>query len=232
MELNPIIAIGDIHGCLLSLKALLRKLDLAAKPTLVFLGDYVDRGPDSKGVIDFLLDLDTMHDCVFLKGNHEVMMLDYLIGENMFESWQFNGGNQTLQSYPNGKDSIPSSHVQFLWSCDYVYETHEYVFVHGGLKPELSISENLTLLQKSDVVWERSHLSEEAIAAGHPNWEKTVVCGHTPQRAPLLLKKLICIDTGCVYHSVRPELGKLTAIELPSRKITQVENQERLSSCF
>ncbi|ACF13027.1 metallophosphoesterase [Chloroherpeton thalassium ATCC 35110] len=222
-----IIAIGDIHGCILSLKALIQKLDLSEKPQLVFLGDYVDRGPNSKGVIDFLIELNDSYPCVFLKGNHEVMMQDYLIGDCIFDNWKYNGGTETLASYQeNGHLSIPSSHLKFLAQCRYTYETDDYVFVHGGLKPEFSIRENLENGSNESMVWERTHLSKEAISTEHPNWEKTVICGHTPQHSPLLLKRLICIDTGCVYYSTRPGFGRLTAIELPSRKITQVENQD------
>lgn len=217
------IAIGDIHGCLNTLKALLDSIPLSKNDHLVFLGDYVDRGPYSKEVIDFLIELHGTHTCTFLMGNHELLMLDYL-DFNVSEPWASNGGEATLKSYSNsGLHRIPSEHVDFLKQCPIYLETENYFFVHGGISPYKSISENINSKPAKDFVWERSHLHHSTLSISHEKWEKTVVCGHTPQPEPLLMPKLICIDTGCVYIH-RKGFGKLTAISLPSRHLIQKEN--------
>ncbi|MCS7014102.1 MAG: metallophosphoesterase family protein [Chloroherpetonaceae bacterium] len=218
------IAIGDIHGCLQPLQALLDKLSPASDEILVFLGDYIDRGPDSKGVIDYLLELREKHPCVFLMGNHEFMMLEYLdFGREA--GWSLNGGQSTLDSYTvDGQVQIPDSHIEFLHRCVYYYDTDQYFFVHGGLKPTRSIADNLKLLSPLDLLWEREHLSPHHLFYEDYAWEKTVVCGHTPRPEPILKEKLISIDTGCVYN-YSPELGRLTAIRLPSLQLTQVDNR-------
>jgi serine/threonine protein phosphatase 1 len=220
------VAIGDIHGCLSPLQTLLDKLAPNSDETLVFLGDYIDRGPDSKGVIDYLLVLKETHPCVFLMGNHEFMMLEYLdFGRE--EGWAMNGGKSTLASYMlHDEIHIPESHIDFLHNLVYYYDTEKYFFVHGGLKPTRSIVENLKLLSPMDFVWERDHLNPHHLFYEDYAWEKTVVCGHTPRPEPILKDKLISIDTGCVYN-YSPELGRLTAIRLPSLEIVQVDNRSQ-----
>jgi len=107
-----LIAIGDIHGCAKSLDALLERLELSDDDHLLFVGDYIDRGPDSKGVIDRLLDLREEYECTFLRGNHESLMLGYL-NAGAFNLWRVNGGIATLQSYmKNGQPDveIPEAH--------------------------------------------------------------------------------------------------------------------------
>ncbi|NTW48353.1 MAG: serine/threonine protein phosphatase [Chlorobiales bacterium] len=225
-ENKEYIAIGDIHGCLDQLQELVEeKLAPTKNQTLVFLGDYIDRGPNSKGVVEYLIQLRDRYNCVFLMGNHEIMMLEYLsFGSS--NAWSLNGGDATLASYsPNGILEIPDSHIDFISSCPYYYDTPNFFFVHAGLKPYFTIEDNLSKFSPHDLTWERDHLAKEHIETQDYVWEKTVVCGHTPQSSPLILNKLICIDTGCVY-SKSSNLGKLTAIRLPSYEIVQVKNQQ------
>jgi serine/threonine protein phosphatase 1 len=222
---GDLIAIGDIHGCAATLKDLIAALRPTDNDRLVFLGDYIDRGPDSKSVIDYLLELNAAHDCIFLMGNHELMMLDAIsFGDT---NWSHNGCEPTLESYLNerGQVHIPQSHLDFLESCFYYYDTPEFFFVHGGLRPSLTIEENLSIAHAQDFVWERKHLGEAWMNAQRHAWTKTVVCGHTPQPRPLITEKVICIDTGCVYD-FKPNMGKLTAIRLPSKHIVQMANHE------
>lgn len=219
------IAIGDIHGCLSPLQRLIKMLNPKPSDTLVFLGDYVDRGLNAKGVIDYLIELNKTHTCVFLLGNHEVLMLDYLAGLLTISDWERNGGIATLNSYThNGAVHIPDSHLDFLKACLPYYDTPDYFFVHGGLKPFRTIEENLHKMTKLELVWERSHLDDAVVNAEDYKWEKTVVCGHTPIPNPIVLEKLIAIDTGCVYNQ-HSRLGRLTAISLPERSLTQIDNR-------
>jgi serine/threonine protein phosphatase 1 len=217
-----LIAIGDIHGCANSLDALLDKLGPTSDDHLLFVGDYIDRGPDSKDVIDQLLDLREDVDCTFLRGNHESLMLGYL-DSGAFNLWRVNGGISTLQSYVRSGESdidIPEPHATFVRETELYHETDDFFFVHAGLKADLSIEENLEADDESVFLWERDHLD----ASSHA-WEKPVVCGHTPRPEPVNEEKLLMIDTGCVYH-MQPGMGTLTAVRLPEREFVSVEHQD------
>lgn len=215
-----LIAIGDVHGCAHSMDALLEDLEPNAEDHLVFVGDYVDRGPNSSGVINRLFDLVGQTRCTFLRGNHEALMLDYLDGGD-FDLWRMNGGVETLESYRvgNGNIEIPERHVDFLRETKLFHEEEDFFFVHAGLRPDLTIRENVEMRDERVFLWERAHLHAEAVA-----WEKPVVCGHTPHPAPVNEEKLIMIDTGCVYHQ-HPGMGRLTAVRLPEREFISVPYQ-------
>ena len=232
-----LIAIGDIHGCPATLDALLDRLAPGSDDHLVFIGDYIDRGPDSKAVIDRLLVLrdEEPPACTFLRGNHEALMLDYLAGGSNGDGsngdgrskvqatqalrlWQQNGGGTTLRSYANEQTArLPEAHVAFVQATDLYYETPDFFFVHAGLDPRRTVRESVEQESERTLLWTRDHFQAPEVA-----WEKPVVCGHTPQRQPIDREKLIAIDTGCVYHR-RPGLGRLTAVHLPERKFVSVE---------
>lgn len=209
-------AVGDIHGCRKTLQTLIESLPLNNNSVLIFLGDYIDRGPDTKGVIDYLIQLKTKYECHFLIGNHEQLLLDYIQHDD-FKNWLPNGAIKTMESYgfKNGYFDLPENHLLFLKSCHYYIDSPDFLFVHGGVRPEQSIRENISRFSKFDMLWERDHLKAEKL-----NWEKTVVCGHTPRQFPLIKEKLISIDTGCVYKDSMG-MGNLTAVQLPSAKIFQ-----------
>lgn len=222
-EKNRIIAIGDIHGCHDTLLSLIEKTGLQPTDQLLFLGDYIDRGPRSKEVIDTLIELQRRYACFFLMGNHELMYLDYLDTRNPV-SWFYNGGQATLRSYgsDNGLD-LPEEHITFMKNCLPFLETENYFFTHGGLDPELSISDNIRYYKPEEFCWQRVHMRNSFLESRNYKWEKTLVCAHTPVPNPILLDRLIAIDTGCVYRE-NPLLGKLTAVTLPNREIIQTEN--------
>jgi len=224
-EHQRIIAIGDIHGCLFSLKKLIELVRPQPGEQLVFLGDLIDRGDHSKEVVDYLIELSFSYSCHFLMGNHELMFLDYLENRNSGE-WLSNGGDATLKSYttPAGFD-VPQEHLEFFRSCKYFIETEHFFFTHGGLDPELSIKDNLRYYKPSDFCWQRMHMQLDFRETQRYRWRKTVVCAHTVVALPVLLDQLIAIDTGCVYNT-NPLYGKLTAIVLPERRIVQTKNIE------
>ena len=220
----PLYAIGDIHGCAVTLDRLLDRLALTPDDHVVFIGDYTDRGPDSKGVIDRLMAMEAAAAegigprCTFLRGNHDQMMLDYVDGlPDAFELWRINGGLATLASYMNeGAYQIPPEHVAFLRRTELTLETDDFVFVHAGLDPKRTIAENLAQPDSRVILWTRAHLDADL-----KRWEKTVVCGHTPQPVPLNRPLLLDIDTGAVYHHL-PGYGRLTAVRLPERTFIEV----------
>lgn len=213
-----LIAIGDIHGCARTLEVLLRRLAPTPDDHLVFIGDYIDRGPNSKGVIDQLLLLERQVQCTFLRGNHEALMLDYM-DNGHFDLWRVNGGIATLNSYPHeaNRFSIPGSHIAFIRRTKPYHDEPGFFFVHAGLLPDRPIRQNLIECDERVFLWERSHLQAEKVA-----WEKPVVCGHTPVQEPTNKEYLINIDTGCVYN-MHPGLGKLTAVRLPEREFVMVD---------
>jgi len=210
-----ILAIGDIHGCRDLLMRLLDRLGIDPRAdTLIFVGDYLDRGPDAREVIETLLRLrQTGVNAICLKGNHESMFLNYYLEGRDEALFLINGGQRTLDSYGislaearQGK-GLPEEHLRFLTSLPLSHETDEYFFVHGGLRPGVPIADQ----SPEDLLWIRHEFIDT-------DWDfgLTVVFGHTPLAEPLLEKNKIGIDTGAVYG------GRLTCIELPSRRITQV----------
>ncbi|MDA1027822.1 MAG: metallophosphoesterase family protein [Bacteroidetes bacterium] len=212
-----LIAIGDIHGCALTLDALLRELDPTPDDHLVFIGDYMDRGPDSKGVIERLILLKDKFQCTFLRGNHEELMLNFL-DHGEYDLWAVNGGISTQQSYGIFGEgaTIPEDHVAFVRATQFYLETEDFFFVHAGLHPGKTIAQNVAEGNVQVFLWERSHLQAEKLA-----WEKTVVCGHTPISAPLNTELLINIDTGCCFYT-HAHLGRLTAVRLPEREFVSI----------
>ncbi len=211
--MERIFAVGDIHGCFDKLVSLMGIIDVDLKEeTLVFIGDYIDRGPQSKEVVDYLIDLaEGGNRVVFLKGNHELMLQNYLSGEDKL-SFLYNGGEATLSSYMKGAgrgeaNLIPPRHLEFFDKLRIYFETDLYVFVHGGLKPNVSLEHQ----DEWDMLWIRDEFIYSDFDFG-----KRVIFGHTPFRQPLILDNKIGIDTGAVYGN------KLTCVELPAMKFFSV----------
>ncbi len=216
MSESKYIAIGDIHGCFHSMKALLEKLEPFYDRQFVFVGDYIDRGPGSKQVVDYLLEFRERVDCVFLRGNHEQMLLDAL-HHNKKDLWFMNGGRATIESYESeGREmKLPDSHKEFYENTRLYYDTENYFFVHAGLSPARTIADSIEDENEvQEFLWERSHLN-----AFETPWEKTVVFGHTPRPKPIQKENMIGIDTGCVFDRVG--YGKLTAVKLPEEEFLQ-----------
>lgn len=182
------LAIGDIHGSLTALTALGEFVGFTADDTIVTIGDYVDRGPDSKGVIDYLISLQQSHRLVALKGNHEVMMENARGSEQELYFWLLNGGEATLDSFEaTGLHQVPAKYWKFIDSCLRYHETDHHILVHAGLDPDVALKKQTDEF----LFWHRIHDTEAHISG------KTLVCGHTPQKngLPLVLDHAICIDT-------------------------------------
>ena len=203
-----LLAVGDIHGCRELLLQLLQEVAPGAEDRLIFLGDYIDRGPDAKGVIELLLKLqERWPQTVALRGNHEQMFLDYLAGG---DPWLFlaNGGEATLTSYESaGGAEIPAAHRAFLERLPSRYDCDEFVFVHAGLRPGIPLEAQ----REEDLLWIRGDFLDTDY-----DWGKTIVFGHTPQLRPLLTPTRIGLDTGAVYGR------QLTCCEVRSRRCWQV----------
>jgi serine/threonine protein phosphatase 1 len=204
------IAIGDIHGCRASLEALADHAGFAEGDTIVTLGDYVDRGPDSRGVIDFLLKLRKRVTVVSLMGNHEIMMLAARQSSDAFLTWMMAevGGEETMASY--GAESlgdIPAAHWEFIEAGLPFHEIETHFFVHASAAPEVALPDQMERV----LYWQR-FLNPPP----HQNG-KVMVCGHTSQQSgrPVNLGHAVCIDTW-VYGD-----GWLTALEVGSGRYWQ-----------
>lgn len=206
-----IFAIGDIHGCAAKLELLLNRLPFDREyDTLVFLGDYLDRGPDAKKVLDQLCQLraDGVR-VVPLKGNHEYLLLEYhrSADQALLPYLRRLGLENTLESYGGASlaelaalSFMPREHREFLASLLPFWQTEEYIFVHAGLRPGQPLAEQ----DISDLCEVREpFLSEER------DYGRRVIFGHTPFATPLLTPFRTGIDTGAVYGNL------LTAVELP-----------------
>lgn len=188
------LAIGDIHGCLRSLDALLGAVKLQANDLIVTLGDYVDRGPDSLGVMNRLIRLSKTHRLIALRGNHEQMMMEARESAGQLAVWREYGGDAALKSYDVLEDGgnladVPDEHWDFLDSyCRDWFETEKHLFVHAGVYPDLPMAEQPVYILRWEV------FSEPAAHESGKVW----ICGHTPQREgwPRSVGHAICIDTG------------------------------------
>jgi serine/threonine protein phosphatase 1 len=214
--------VGDIHGRADLLAQVLARIDadLAEYPTPraveVFLGDYVDRGPHSRQVIDLLLERGRLRDAVFLKGNHETFVFDFLRNPDSLEVWRQYGGFETLLSYglspPIKADTgerkelatafdylLPSAHRNFLASLKPSFMCGDFFFAHAGVKPGTPLERQ----REEDLLWIRDDflLCED-------DFGKFVVHGHTPVREPEIRHNRLNIDTGAFAT------GRLTCLIL------------------
>jgi serine/threonine protein phosphatase 1 len=213
--MKKLFAIGDIHGCASKLSNILDKIRIDTEhDTLVFIGDYIDRGPDSREVIDIVLDVKRrMTNVVCLIGNHEHMLINYYLHGTGEEMFFMNGGDITAHDYGLKRTdqhvnmNIPDEHLDFYRSLLPYYETDQFIFVHAGLRPGIPLSGQ----HMDDIIWIRNEFIDSTY-----NFGKKVVFGHTPLAKPLIELNKIGIDTGAVYG------GKLTCIELMEMRIEQI----------
>ncbi len=219
---NRIYVIGDIHGCPEEPSILIDFLEneekVAYDDLIVFLGDYIDRGPSSKEVIDLMLEVRSKFPRTrFLKGNHEDMLLDFLgYGGRLGQAFLYNGGLETIQSYgisvfsppEEMTDALPPDHFRFLRELESIVAINNFICVHAGLNPLRDINAQ----NDSDVLWIR----EEFIGNPH-SFRKTIIFGHTPHQELLVhLPYKVGLDTGLVFGN------KLTCLELTSGNVFQV----------
>ena len=211
---SRILAVGDVHGCAFALETLLRAARPARDELLVFLGDYVDRGPDSSGVLNRVVRLSETHRVVALRGNHEQMMMRARDGGGELALWLSCGGEATLTSYCPFDDhgtiaDVPDEHWEFLdQRCVDWYETGRHFFVHGGVVPHLPLNRQPSLVLRWQTFTDvRPHQSG-----------KVMVCGHTPQRGgvPGNLGHAVCIDTHAFADG-----GWLTCLDVVSGEYWQ-----------
>ncbi|MEO8496749.1 MAG: metallophosphoesterase family protein [Planctomycetota bacterium] len=210
------IAIGDIHGCDKALAALIDAIDPTEDDVIVPLGDYVDRGPDSRAVIDQMIRLVDRCQLIPLLGNHEAMMLEAIESPAVREMWCRVGGSTTVESYGGALENIPFDHLVFLRGLNRYYETDTHLFVHANYDASLSLDQQPDRL----LLWEHVvHTLPDRHCSG-----KTAIVGHTPQGSGEILDLgyLLCIDTYCFGG------GWLTALDVESGRVWQANRNGEL----
>lgn len=183
-----LLAIGDIHGSFASLEALVRAAGIGPRDRIVTLGDYVDRGPRTREVLDWLMAGEAAGQIIPLKGNHEIMMLDSRMGGHYLRQWLACGGHQVLDSFEaNALDDIPARYWEFLERTRPWHEEGDFFFVHANALPDLPFAEQPDYMLYWEFIGEpRPHRSG-----------KTMICGHSSQKSglPLTFPHAVCIDT-------------------------------------
>jgi serine/threonine protein phosphatase 1 len=192
LTLHPItmrlFAIGDIHGCASALRCLDRELKFGDSDTVVTLGDYVDRGPDSRAVIEHLLELRSRCRLVTLRGNHEVMMLRARDDRSFLPKWLTYGGAEALDSYGAATFAdIPDAHWDFIESTVFYHEEEQDFFVHANVVPDLPLMQQ----PEKTLLWAHFGVPRPHVSG------RRMLCGHTAQKSgrPLNYGHAVCLDT-------------------------------------
>lgn len=216
LEEQKTYVIGDIHGCDQLLEKLLQEIAWdPATQRLIFLGDYIDRGPNPKRVVDLILDLSKQGTVDCLMGNHEGLFIHFLSTGDPHPSLS-TGGETTFQSYEIDRNMesreqvlslLPPAHLEFYRTLRLFIELEDYVIVHAGLRPGVPLEKQTP----EDLIWIR-----EPFLHSDYDFGKIVVFGHTPFRQPLIMENKIGLDTGAVYGN------RLTCLELPGRSLFSV----------
>lgn len=217
--MSRLIAIGDIHGMADPLRKLIDKIIPTSQDNIVCLGDYINRGPDSKGVLDTLLELDKTCKVNFILGNHEEYLLAATTSRDAFRQWLKFGGDVALRSWgitppftamsPFDYRQLPADHLRLLAALQQFHETDGHIFVHAGLLARIPMHQQ----SSEDLRW-RTPVEGLRHCSG-----KIVVCGHSPHPYAVRVGGLWHVDTGA---GVRRD-GKLSAVDVLTGKIWMVD---------
>jgi serine/threonine protein phosphatase 1 len=218
--MERIFAIGDIHGCSKTFEKMLFEIINIQKTDQIYcIGDYIDRGKNSKEVIDLILRLrEEQYQIFTLRGNHEQMLLDAMYEEEALDVWIKNGGAKTIKSFGIGSlEDLPKKYASFFKETQLFIETEKYIFVHAGL----NFNRKNIFEDKEAMLWEKDFWDQQPALKN-----KLLIHGHTPKSLNVILNQkgnCINIDGGCVYSHLRL-LGKLVAIDLNENKFLWTEN--------
>ncbi|MFP4526909.1 MAG: metallophosphoesterase family protein [Candidatus Kapaibacterium sp.] len=217
--------IGDIHGCSNTFSNMLNnKLQITPDDDIYLLGDYIDRGPDSRGVVERIVELiDAGYNIYPIMGNHEQMLIDSLESEHNFWNWMMNGAKTTLASFEATKaEELAPRYLEFFRNLKYFYKTDDFIIVHGGL----NFDAEDPLSDKHAMVWLRNDRVEPDKIGG-----RRMIVGHTPRPLEHIRRTLsenkIMLDGGCVYYGLHQGLGKLCALEINSMELFVNQNMDQ-----
>ena len=222
------LVIGDIHGGLRALRQLIDRASVSSGDTLVFLGDYVDSWSESPQVLDFLIYLDTKHTCIFMRGNHDDLLLEWLCGKDN-DLWFQHGGESTIIAYSKLTDEDRDRHVAFLSRLRTFYiDDENRLFVHAGFTNQHGIEKEYfpRMVFWDRTLWEMALAMDRNLKEGDENYPrrlthyKEIYIGHTPttksnQTTPLNIANIWNIDTGAAFY------GPLTCIDADSKEFWQ-----------
>ncbi len=227
--MNKTFVIGDIHGGLKALKQVLERANITQNDTLIFLGDYVDGWSESPQVLDFLLDIEQKQKCVFIKGNHDDLLLNYLKTKTYHEEWFVHGGKSTVEAYENLSESTIQRHILFLEQLqDYYLDAENRLFIHAGFTNIKGIEHEFfkPLFYWDRTLWEMVLALDERLDSNHlfyPNRLKLyheIYIGHTPTTKiettkPFNKANVWNIDTGAAFK------GKLSLLNIQTKEFWQ-----------
>lgn len=226
------IVVGDIHGCFLTLRTLLRdKIRITTEDEIYLLGDYIDRGPRSRQVLEYLIELKWQGFHVFpIKGNHEQLLLNALEDESFMHAWYNNGAEDTLKSFEipeelmfdyDAFNLIPERYLSFLKSLPLYYETPEFITVHAGL----NFGKENVFEDEDAMIWIRDFEYQ-----GGKIENKVLIHGHTPMEAENIkrdlkegITRVLNLDAGCVYKDLKG-YGNLVAYDFDQNLLFQQKN--------
>lgn len=229
------LVIGDIHGGLKAVQQVLKRANVTDKDILIFLGDYVDGWSESPDVLDFLIELQKKQKCYFIRGNHDELLLDWLLGnnENIDEKlWFTHGGEATVISYQNIEVSTKEKHIQFLQSLqDYYLDDKNRLFIHAGFTNMKGVDYEYfkPLFYWDRTLWETAlaldnQLSKDAITyPNRLNIYNEIYIGHTPvtkinETTPINKACVWNVDTGAAFK------GKLTILDVDTKEFWQSDS--------
>ncbi len=214
-----LIAIGDIHGCDKILETVLNTIQPAKDDTFIFLGDLCNRGPNTKGVYDIVMNLENICQVHYIMGNHEEMIVAALLGgKSETNFWCKFGGLETLDSFKaNTVKDIPRSYMNLIVNMKDFEENENFIFLHANYEPTFPMDAQ----DASNLRWDKMTKDKPKHMSG-----KRVVCGHTVHKDVFVSDSVICIDTGCGIH----QYGKLSALDLKSGTLWQASARSKKTS--
>lgn len=234
---------SDIHGCYKTFCKALIEINFSKNDTLLILGDMIDRGVNSKAVIDKIIELKKdKYNIIVLKGNHCAFALESLDNPGVYNSWMMNGGKQTLESYGYVYCSsytedpmemwpkfIPQEHMDFFNSLKLVHEEDDYIFVHGGLN--FYLEDPIKNSTEDDILWTRLNRKPIGYYSSKLGG-RTLVTGHTPTDKQTMIEMTnedhICVDRGCVFQNAT--YGHLAVLNLDDKQFRWIKNCDVLDS--
>lgn len=227
--MNRTLIIGDIHGALKALHQIFKRADVTNTDTLIFLGDYVDGWSESPEVIDFLIALKTTHNCIFLRGNHDDLLLQWLEAKKDNPQWFNHGGRLTMEKYNLLSQDEKQVHIDFLKTLEnYHLDEHNRLFIHAGFTNLNGVTYEYfpKMFYWERTLWENALSLDSTIEKDSPyypkrfNLYKEIFIGHTPvtrigETVPINKANIWNVDTGAAFK------GSLTILDIDTKQFWQ-----------
>ncbi|MCM5662440.1 metallophosphoesterase [Galbibacter mesophilus] len=233
---NRTLVIGDIHGAFRALEQVLERAEVTENDKLIFLGDYVDGWSEAPQVINKLIELRSTNECVFIKGNHDVLFLEWLLKPVDNDMWLFHGGKATVEAYEKLGRAEIDIHKKFLESLDnYHLDKNNRLFVHAGFTNLHGVEREYfpEMLYWDRSLWEMLLAMDKNLTEDDDNYPQRlrhyheIYIGHTPtirigETTPVNLDRVWNMDTGAAYKS------PLTIMDIDTKEYWQSDNANEL----